>query len=336
MVVGSLIDKLFPAKHKLERQRFKWVSLFVSAAQDVDLAFDWLYFNQVANNPSLNGTAFYYCTLAFAIIGSLTYLMAITRGRFPSSFFHTKRAIPLGFFMLCTVLFEDLPQIILTSVEPGNEAGEFFSSVTAALNISTSINSTLVKLASSLDEWQTEILYKIRISADDWQQLSLRKQLEHLQDIAKKKRGESNRSGRKGSERQVSIRLNNKEYLWTELKCAFDNAKNLLFEDTPSAFKQLRRGLCTFCDKARRGFPHAEATSSVADEENSGKLSSMRGLFQETNCLHNWERPFHLNLHLNQCAAECELDQELEYVCKAVVYLSAHTDAAIPRLLTIR
>ena len=145
MVLGALILKYSPAKRaNFKKREVKATSILTSCASDLDLIADWLFFANVWNSDEDKAVA--GILLMMCILGTLMWMLLITEGRILSKWLVKHNIeISTGHLILATVIVEDIPQIIFSSVL--SSSGNVF----AVINIMTAGYDILIKVAEAYE-----------------------------------------------------------------------------------------------------------------------------------------------------------------------------------------
>lgn len=135
-----------------ERQKYRKQLLSVwlnSVSDDLDMITDWWFFLRMyeLHGIDLDGGMYARATLAllvFCIIGSISYVLELYQVvfKYPETF---------KWLALFTMLFEDVPQILLSLILSGKiQSFSTNADPLTAFNIATSVYSMLIKLSSEV------------------------------------------------------------------------------------------------------------------------------------------------------------------------------------------
>eukprot|EP00581_Thalassiosira_minuscula_P002726 CAMPEP_0183748630 /NCGR_PEP_ID=MMETSP0737-20130205/67867_1 /TAXON_ID=385413 /ORGANISM="Thalassiosira miniscula, Strain CCMP1093" /LENGTH=197 /DNA_ID=CAMNT_0025984367 /DNA_START=404 /DNA_END=997 /DNA_ORIENTATION=+ len=141
-----------PAERFEERQKYRKKILSVwlnSVSDDLDMITDWWFFLRMYDiyGIDLDGDMYSRATLAllvFCVLGSVSYLLELyqTVFKYPETF---------KWLGALTILFEDVPQILLTLIL-SNRLASYKADPTplAAFNIATSVYSAMIKVSGEV------------------------------------------------------------------------------------------------------------------------------------------------------------------------------------------
>jgi len=138
------------------------MAALASFASDFDVIADWYYYyatRQQAKEYEEEGATvipphLINALLASCVIGTILWVVLATDGRILMPLMRPLgiEGISTGYVLLLCVLFEDLPQVLLTSLlDDYYEEDETFSSI-AVFNLCTSVYDTMIKIAEAYDE----------------------------------------------------------------------------------------------------------------------------------------------------------------------------------------
>lgn len=153
MVVSILVQQFAGSDRDVNvgRKKFKAISALTSVASDFDLIADWWFYGAVQKEPEVP-VFWKQLQLFFCLVGTLTWIMVASDGRFIRPFlklFNVRR-LATGHLLFVAVVLEDLPQIVITLfIEKILDNG---TSTYALLNFLTAGYDILIKLAEAYDE----------------------------------------------------------------------------------------------------------------------------------------------------------------------------------------
>ena len=148
MVVAWLLRSRFPVKYAVVQPRPETaLSIMVSFAADLDLIGDWIFYTSVMEKQQ-QSSATTSVLLTFTIISTLTWVLYVTNGRvlYLFNFLFRPRKVNSGLLSLLCVLFEDIPQLVLTFI-----IEQEFNTI-STLNLVTSSYDMIMKIAETWEK----------------------------------------------------------------------------------------------------------------------------------------------------------------------------------------
>jgi WD40 repeat protein len=158
-------------KTRAKRKPFRALAVLTSAASDLDVISDWVFFFQsyrnyneyhekYKENPSegVEPYLFPHCLLrtltVVCVAATIMYLVVATEGRLIAPILRHWGIdkMSMGYALFFAVLIEDIPQVVLTfMIEDYYEENQSINNF-ALVNVITSLYDTLIKIAESFDE----------------------------------------------------------------------------------------------------------------------------------------------------------------------------------------
>lgn len=155
MVVAALVQKYAPAKRDLQQEdrELRAINILTSFASDFDLIGDWLFYVSTRDLPGVP-KELRQLQLIFCIFGLFTWLMLASDGRLvrPILKMCNVPSFSTGHLLFIGVVFEDIPQVVLSVMVDSSSTGESGLSTFAMVNLMTAGYDILIKLAEAYDE----------------------------------------------------------------------------------------------------------------------------------------------------------------------------------------
>ena len=154
---------LSSAATRPKRNRCKASKFLASCASDFDVLTDWLFYAHCRNSNAEHYEAegvyqippwMVGLVLASCLVGTALWLVLATDGAVATPFLKALGydKLSLGHLLLGSVVFEDLPQIVLTFfIEDYFEEDKVFNNY-AVMNVVVSLYDILIKLAEAYDQ----------------------------------------------------------------------------------------------------------------------------------------------------------------------------------------
>eukprot|EP00531_Pseudo-nitzschia_arenysensis_P006587 CAMPEP_0116140094 /NCGR_PEP_ID=MMETSP0329-20121206/13656_1 /TAXON_ID=697910 /ORGANISM="Pseudo-nitzschia arenysensis, Strain B593" /LENGTH=820 /DNA_ID=CAMNT_0003635169 /DNA_START=135 /DNA_END=2597 /DNA_ORIENTATION=- len=165
-ITNNITNNNIRASTRPKRNRCKASKLLASLAADFDVLTDWLfyfhchkenveYFENEGNQENYRLPRWMVgIVLASCLVGTTLWLVLATDGAIatPILRFFGYDKLSLGHILLACVVFEDLPQVVLTFfIEDYFEEDQEFNNY-AVMNVVASLYDTLIKLAEAYDQ----------------------------------------------------------------------------------------------------------------------------------------------------------------------------------------